>query len=173
MTVNAPSQLYKVPPHVTSDDIPAPTRQSSAVHLQARLADSLDLVLQTKQAYWNVRGENFMSLHLMFDQFNKDIEKVSDQLAERLVTIGGQARGTREFLDEHSSLDPYPGDAIDPREHLVALQRAYSKYSESLRTDIHMMTGQGDFVSEHVLVETLGVVERTLWILDAELSSNT
>jgi DNA-binding ferritin-like protein len=31
--------------------------------LNARLADTIDLRLQTKQAHWNVKGPNFVALH--------------------------------------------------------------------------------------------------------------
>jgi len=35
--------------------------------LNRRLADAIDLQLQSRQAYWNVKGPNFMSLRELFD----------------------------------------------------------------------------------------------------------
>ena len=36
--------------------------------LNRRLADAIDLQLQSRQAYWNVKGPNFLSLRELFDK---------------------------------------------------------------------------------------------------------
>jgi DNA-binding ferritin-like protein len=36
--------------------------------LNRRLADAIDLQLQSRQAYWNVKGPHFMALRKLFDQ---------------------------------------------------------------------------------------------------------
>ena len=51
----------------TSIDLPAKTRESVIVLLNQQLADTFDLLSQTKQAHWNVKGMNFIALHKLFD----------------------------------------------------------------------------------------------------------
>jgi hypothetical protein len=46
--------------YLTSIDISENTRLSSAVLLNARLADALDLAAQLKHAHWNIHGPHFM-----------------------------------------------------------------------------------------------------------------
>ena len=36
--------------------------------LNRRLADAIDLQLQSRQAYWNVKGPTFMALRELFDK---------------------------------------------------------------------------------------------------------
>ena len=36
--------------------------------LNRRLADAIDLQLQSRQAYWNVKGPHFMALRELFDK---------------------------------------------------------------------------------------------------------
>jgi starvation-inducible DNA-binding protein len=52
----------------TKNDIREETRAKVVELLNARLADSIDLQTQTKQAHWNVKGPDFIALHELFDK---------------------------------------------------------------------------------------------------------
>ena len=62
--------------------------------LQERLAEATDMHSQAKFAHWNVKGDNFYQLHLVFDQVAKVIGKQIDPIAERITQLGGVANGT-------------------------------------------------------------------------------
>ena len=57
----------------TKNDLPAQTRADVIEILNARLADSVDLMHQAKQAHWNVKGPNFIALHELFDDVVEEI----------------------------------------------------------------------------------------------------
>ena len=80
--------------HKTKNDLPEPTRKLIADLLNARLADSIDLMMQAKQAHWNVKGPNFIALHELFDMIVDDAEEYMDLVAERAVQLGATAEGT-------------------------------------------------------------------------------
>jgi len=92
----------------TLNTLPDTTRFQSIELLNAQLATALDLQLQAKQAHWNVKGPNFMSLREFFDQLAEGAEGWTDILAERLVAIGGVAKGTLEAIAAETSLPAYP-----------------------------------------------------------------
>lgn len=73
--------------------------------LNRRLADAIDLQLQSKQTYWNVKGPNFLSLRELFDQITRGVEQDTDLIAERIVQLGGRAEGTVHLVSARSSLD--------------------------------------------------------------------
>jgi len=52
----------------TKNDIPEKTRAALVELLNARLADSVDLMHQAKEAHWNVKGPSFIALHKLFDE---------------------------------------------------------------------------------------------------------
>ena len=52
---------FQAVPHSTRNDLPAATRARVGVLLNARLADTIDLQLQAKQAHWNVKGPHFIA----------------------------------------------------------------------------------------------------------------
>ena len=62
----------------TKNDLPAQLRGKMIVLLNARLADSIDLQTQCKQAHWNVKGPDFIALHELFDKVNEEVEEYVD-----------------------------------------------------------------------------------------------
>jgi starvation-inducible DNA-binding protein len=47
----------------TKNELPAHTRAEVIGIRNARLADSIDLMYQAKQAHWPVKGTSFIALH--------------------------------------------------------------------------------------------------------------
>jgi starvation-inducible DNA-binding protein len=78
----------------TKNDLPEASRREAVGLLNQRLADSIDLQTQCKQAHWNVKGPSFIALHKLFDEVNEAVEEYIDLLAERVVQLGGIAEGT-------------------------------------------------------------------------------
>src|SRR5688500_20035945 len=91
--VDGDRQLYR-----TKNDLPAAARAEVVRLLNGRLADCIDLQTMCKQAHWNVKGLQFISLHKLFDEINEDVEEYVDLIAERIVQLGGIAEGTTRVV---------------------------------------------------------------------------
>src|SRR5207247_7974317 len=76
--------------------------------LNQHLASLSDLAAAYKQAHWNVVGIDFSQLHELFDQFADQTRDYVDTVAERVVTLGGVARGTIQAAADHSALPAFP-----------------------------------------------------------------
>ena len=100
----------------TRNDLPKTTRAKVIDLLDARLADATDLQTQLKQAHWNVKGPTFIALHELFDKINEAVEDYVDDLAERVVQLGGTAHGTARQAAKRSSLPEFPA-VTDGRAH--------------------------------------------------------
>src|SRR5262245_22499399 len=92
----------------TRNDLSESTRSAMAQLLNERLADSIDLQLQGKQAHWNVKGPSFIALHKLFDEVVDHAIEFSDSIAERLEALGGIAEGTLAAVGPRTGLSPYP-----------------------------------------------------------------
>src|SRR5437588_11888293 len=89
--------------------------------LNRRLADAIDLQLQSRQAYWNIKGPNFMALRELFDKVAQGVEEHANQIAKHIVQLGGVAEGTAHAVARRTSLDEYVLATADGQGHIDAL----------------------------------------------------
>ncbi len=68
--------------------------------MNGRLAAAVDLQMQMKQTHWNVKGPGFIGLHELFDKVAEAVEGYVDQIAERIVQLGGVVWFVRHMIDE-------------------------------------------------------------------------
>ena len=135
--------------------------------LNALLADLSDLYSQTKQAHWNVRGPQFISLHELFDKLAGEVEEQIDPLAERITTLGGVAQGTVRAAAKHSRLKEFPTDGKNGLGYLDALIERYAAVANAFREGIDKTAALGDTVTSDLLTGTGGELDKSLWFLEA------
>jgi hypothetical protein len=97
---------------MTRNDMDLDIRQKVIGLLNLHLACTFDLMSQTKQAHWNVKGPHFIGLHELFDSLAEKLEKHIDTIAERVTTLGGVALGTVRMVAGASTLEEYPADIV-------------------------------------------------------------
>jgi starvation-inducible DNA-binding protein len=155
--------------HTTKIDIDADTRSKMIEILNSRLADSMDLKSQAKQAHWNVKGMNFIALHELFDQVAGDIEGYTDMLAERVTTLGGTAEGTVRVSAQKSTLSQYPMEITDGRDHVDALTNALAAFAKSTRQNVDESDEAGDAITADLLTEIARGTDKLLWFVEAHI----
>ena len=153
------------------NDLSEGTRVKAVELLNARLADCKDLQTQVKQAHWNVKGPNFISLHLLFDKINDDVEEYVDEIAERAVQLGGVAEGTARMVAKRSSLAEYPAGAVDGRSHVEALSSALAAFGKSARKAIGEANDLGDLDTADIFTEVSRGIDKWLWFVEAHLQA--
>jgi starvation-inducible DNA-binding protein len=153
----------------TRIDVDADARAELIALLNQQMADNADLYSQTKQAHWNVKGENFMQLHLLYDQVAAVVEPFTDELAERVTALGGYATGTVRMAAEASTLPEFPMDAIDGKATLEALADRWAAYAASTRAAIERAAQIGEPTSEDLFTEISREVDKALYFLESHL----
>ena len=151
----------------TKNDLPESTRVKVIELLNARLADCIDLQTQTKQAHWNVKGPNFIGLHELFDKINEAVEDYVDELAERLVQLGGVAEATARVVAKRSTLPEYPLNAADGRAHVDALSTALAAFGAVGRKAIDQSSEFGDLDTADLFTEISRGIDKWLWFVEA------
>jgi starvation-inducible DNA-binding protein len=154
----------------TKNDLPAKKREALTDLLNGHLAVSIDVMLQSKQAHWNVKGPNFSALHEMFDKINEDFEEYTDLLAERIVQLGGVAEGTAAVAAKRSPLKQYPLLLADGMEHVEYLSHGVAAFAKAVREAIKT-TGEefGDADTADIYTEISRGADKWLWMLEAHL----
>ena len=155
----------------TKNDLSEAIRGKAIELLNARLADAIDLQTQTKQAHWNVKGPNFIALHELFDKINEDVEDYVDEIAERVVQLGGVAEGTTRMAAKRSSLAEYPAIAVDGRSHVEALSSALAAFGAAARKGIDQADDFGDLDTADLFTEISRGIDKWLWFVEAHLQA--
>jgi starvation-inducible DNA-binding protein len=155
----------------TKNDLPEATRVKVVELLNARLADCIDLETQTKHAHWNVKGPHFIALHELFDKINEAVEDYVDDIAERVVQLGGVAEGTTQMVAKRTSLPEYPASAVDGRTHVEALSRALAVFGKAARAAIGQANELGDLDTADLFTEVSRGVDKWLWFVEAHLQA--
>lgn len=154
----------------TKNDIPEKSRKKLVVLMNERLADTIDLQTQCKQAHWNIKGEDFIALHKLFDEINEDVEEYIDLVAERVVQLGGLAEGTARMVAKRSSLKEYgAAQASASKAHIKALSDALSSYAKMTRKAIDETDELEDKVSADMFTEITRGIDKWLWFVEAHL----
>jgi starvation-inducible DNA-binding protein len=155
----------------TRIDIPEDAREKLVALLNARLADTFDLYSQLKQAHWNVKGSDFIQLHLLYDQVAESVLEHVDEIAERATALGGLALGTARLAAETSSLDEYPLDAVDGMDTVAAIADRLAAYGAAVRAAIDTSTEHGDLDTADLFTEVSRGIDKHLWFVEAHLQS--
>jgi starvation-inducible DNA-binding protein len=155
----------------TKNDLPENTRVEVVGLLNQRLADCINLQLQTKQAHWNVKGPSFIALHKLFDEVNEAVGEYADLIAERIVQLGGIAEGTVGAVSTRTGLSDYPVAKLDGAEHVAALSDGLSQFGRTARMGIEEMNELEDADSADILTEISRGIDKWLWFVEAHQQS--
>ena len=158
------SRIHAPTDHVMFDE---KTTRDLVALLNQSLADTLDLAYQTKQAHWNVKGQNFYGLHLLFDQLYGQLATYVDDFAERAVTMGGLALGTIRAAGGATTLPEYPLEARDSKVHVEALVERYGDYTRRMRKAIRRSEQLGDLDTADLYTSVSRSMDKALWMLRA------
>ena len=147
--------------------LPEKTRIEVAALLQERLADSINLMMQVKQAHWNVKGLNFIAMHELFDMVFNDTGRYVNVLAERIVQLGGIAQGPVLVVAKNSPPSGEAWDASSNKRHVAQLAHEISFYGELIRQGIDQANKLNDADTADILTEISRGADNNLWFVEA------
>lgn len=146
--------------------VPGMERQDSeALYpiLQERLVALIDMQLALKQAHWNVIGPDFIAVHEMLDEHVVAVREMSDSIAERLRTLGGEPIGTSGYVAENRTWGDYKLGRATVPEHLGEIDSAYSGLIADHREAI--AKSSADPITEDLLISQAATLELNQWFV--------
>jgi starvation-inducible DNA-binding protein len=167
-TLNHPVAEVDAPKmYETENDITLDRRLQLNTLLNQRLASAVDLQLQMKQAHWNVKGPSFIGLHELFDKVAEAVEGYVDQIAERVVQLGGVAEGTVRMAAAKTRLTEYSPEISDGLAHVESVARALSTFGQEARDTIYEADELEDADTADLFTEVSRGIDKWLWFVEA------
>ena len=143
-------------------------RRNSVVALQQLLYDCIGLSLLSRQAHWNIRGPQFLTLHGLFGDVYGMLESQSDDIAERIAQLGGIADGSAGSVDAESSTMSHDLGNYSMGPAVAAnLARILAAYSSSLVDEFELCTGRMDHGTADMLIGFAREVDKKVWMLES------
>ena len=137
-------------------------RHSVVKILNNTLANEAVLTLKTRSAHWNVSGAGFFELHILFNSHYKQLNDISDEIAERARMLGGIAIGSlKEFID-YAQLEEQPGVVPDILRLLADHEASIRFLREDARKCTEEYEDEGTF---ELLVSVMRLHEKMAWML--------
>ncbi len=119
--------------------------------------------------HWNIKGKDFFELHLKFEEYYDDAVIKVDEIAERILTLGGEPLHTfsdyikeAEIKEEKSVFDGNSGVDV--------VVKNLSKLIEKERTILALAADADDEGTVSLMSDYISETEKTLWMLTSYLS---
>ncbi len=151
-------------PHRSVPGLSEPAAAKVVAVLEDRLVRSTDLQLVLKHIHWNVLGPSFIAVHEMLDDHADQVREISDEIAERIATLGGTPDGNAGSVVRRRHWSDYELGRADAIEHLIALDRLYGDMITEHRQAIDAVEAL-DPITEDLLIGQARAVEKLQWFV--------
>ncbi|HDA7442431.1 TPA: DNA starvation/stationary phase protection protein [Staphylococcus aureus] len=119
--------------------------------------------------HWYVKGPNFFSLHVKFEELYNEASQYVDELAERILAVGGNPVGTlTECLEQSIVKEAVKGYSAE--QMVEELSQDFTNISKQLENAIEIAGNAGDDVSEDMFIGMQTSVDKHNWMFKSYLS---
>lgn len=133
--------------------------------LNILLADEYTLYTKTLKFHWNVYGPQFHDLHVFFRHLYESLFLITDDIAERVRTMGGEAFGTFAEFAKNTHLEENPGNNPKALNMIAILLADHETVIKELRQAADITQELNDAGTNNFLIEILEKHEKMAWML--------
>lgn len=139
--------------------------EKTAEILNRQVANWNVLFVKLHNYHWYVKGENFFKLHEKFEELYNEAATHIDELAERLLTVGGEPVATMKEYLSISTINEAQGERAT-NDMVQRLLHDFEGMTEELRNDISVLEDEvGDEVTADMLIGVRSSLEKHSWML--------
>ena len=131
------------------------TRRGSVDNLNQLLADTITLRDLYKKHHWQVSGPTFYQLHLLFDKHFSEQSELVDEIAERIMLLGGVSVAMSADVAEMTLVPRPPKGREEVPVQISRLLHAHEIVLKEARTMAHQAAEQGDDGTNDLLVSSV------------------
>jgi starvation-inducible DNA-binding protein len=134
--------------------------------LNQLLADYMMFYQNTRGLHWNIRGEKFFELHLKFEELYTNLLLKVDEVAERILTLGGTPLHTFQDYQAGSSIKPVKNVSTAP-EAMRSILDAFQVIIPAQRGLLTLSGEAGDEGTNALMSDYIREQEKLVWMYSA------
>ena len=139
--------------------------------LNKQIANWSVLYIKLHNYHWYVKGGQFFTLHVKFEEFYNETALHIDELAERLLAIGGNPVATMSGSLELSSVKEANGQE-NADEMVQSVINDFSIIIGELKEGMSLAAELGDETTGDMLLAIHSSLEKHVWMLKAFLGKS-
>lgn len=121
--------------------------------------------------HWYVKGKEFFTLHAKFEELYTEATLHMDEIAERVLTLGGEPTATlKEHLSESVVKEATGKEKAE--EMVKTTVDDFDKIMKSLNKGMELAADSGDDRTEDLLNAVYQSIEKHQWMLNAFLGED-
>lgn len=142
--------------------------QTLVAELNALLSSYQIQYMNARGFHWNIKGENFFELHVKFEEIYNDLLLKVDEIAERILTLGGEPlHGFSDYLTKSSISEAKNISA--GRDAIANLLSGYSVLIAKQRSLLSLAGDADDEGTASLMSDYIKEQEKLVWMLNAYL----
>jgi starvation-inducible DNA-binding protein len=123
----------------------------------------------TRGYHWNIKGEKFFELHLKFEELYNDLLLKIDEIAERILTLGGTPQHNYSDYAKTSSVKESK-QVSDGFEAVADILQAFSKIMPLQRDILQLSADANDEGTNALMSDYIRAQEKLIWMYSAFLN---
>lgn len=135
--------------------------------LTVLLCNTYSLYFKFQVCHWHVKGPHFKELHVQFEENYTALAEIIDELAERIVTLGGSAPKSFDTILSKSTIQQK--DLISAEEMVRELVTDTVAVIEQTRLVAEIASENGDEGTADILTPIISSREKATWMLESYL----
>ena len=134
--------------------------------LQQLLADMHIFYMNMRGFHWNVEGNKFFSLHKLFEEIYDGLSEQIDEVAERILTLGGNPESKFSAYLNRSTIKE--AELIkDTKGTIQATLDGFKLLIAQMRKVVEVAENGEDQVTEDMMIGFIEGYEKRIWMLVA------
>jgi starvation-inducible DNA-binding protein len=136
--------------------------------LNELLANTQVFYVNVRGLHWNIQGDKFFELHMKFEELYNDLNLKVDEIAERILTLGGQPfHAYSQYLKEASIKELKDIKSATPA--VSAIVKSLGILIELERKLLALANQAGDEGTSTLISDYISMQEKQSWMYSAYL----
>jgi len=120
--------------------------------------------------HWYVKGPHFFTLHAKFEELYEEAAETMDELAEQLLSIGGQPISTLKEHIEQATIEENT-NSLSAEEMVQAIVKDFSLIIDELKTGMELAEQNNDEVTSDLFLSIIEKLTKHNWMLKSFLNA--
>ncbi len=116
--------------------------------------------------HWNIKGKEFFELHLKFEELYDDAVLKIDEIAERILTLGGTPLHAFEDYLKTAEIESAK-DVVAGKKAVTIIIRNFQSLLAKERRILALAADSNDEGTVSLMSDYITQTEKTLWMLNA------